>query len=65
MTAREVEAILRRAGFEVIRIGSHRIWGKESRIVPVPMHAGDIPKGTLHNIIKQSGMTVDEFLSLR
>ena len=28
----------------------------------IPMHVKDVPKGTLHAIIKQTGVTVEEFL---
>ena len=65
MTARDVEAVSQRAGFVLVRQTGHRIWGKGARIVPVTTHPGDIPPGTLCNIIKQSGMTIDEFLSHR
>jgi len=27
----------------------------------VPMHHGDLPRGTVHAIIRQSGMTEEEF----
>jgi predicted RNA binding protein YcfA (HicA-like mRNA interferase family) len=29
--------------------------------VVVPMHKKDLPKGTLHEIIKQSGMSIEDF----
>jgi predicted RNA binding protein YcfA (HicA-like mRNA interferase family) len=63
MTAREVETILRRAGFVLDRQTDHRIWMKEGHMVPVPMHRGDLKMGTLRSIIKFAGMTVDEFLT--
>jgi predicted RNA binding protein YcfA (HicA-like mRNA interferase family) len=65
MTAREVEAALARGGFVLDRQTGHRIWRKGERTVPVPVHRGDLPKGTLRNIIALSGMTTDEFLSHR
>ena len=65
MTAREVEEILRRAGFVFLRQTDHRIWHNGGRIIPVPVHPGDIPKGTLRNIIRLAGMTVDQFMSDR
>jgi len=35
------------------------------KIAIVPYHGGrDIKKGTLRNIIRQSGLSVEEFLSL-
>jgi predicted RNA binding protein YcfA (HicA-like mRNA interferase family) len=65
MTAREVEAILERAGFVLVRQGGHRVWEKGHRTVPVPSHPGDVPKGTLRNILRLAGMTVEEFLAFR
>ena len=65
MTAREVEAILQRAGFVFVRQTGHRIWQKGARTVPVPAHRGTLKMGTLRSIIKYSGMTEDEFLSHR
>jgi predicted RNA binding protein YcfA (HicA-like mRNA interferase family) len=65
MTAREVEAILQRAGFVFVRQTGHRIWQKGVLSVPVPAHPGDIPPGTVRNIIKLAGMTIEEFLGYR
>ena len=63
----EVIRALERAGWEVQRQrGSHVSLNKEgvSAIVTVPMHRRDMPRGTLTGIIKDAGMTVDEFVSL-
>jgi predicted RNA binding protein YcfA (HicA-like mRNA interferase family) len=65
MTAREVEIILERAGFVLVRQSGHRIWGKGDRRVPVPMHRGDLKIGTLRGIIEFAGMTTEEFLGYR
>lgn len=65
MTAREIEAILSRAGFVLTRQTGHRIWEKDQLAVPVPVHRGDVPKGTIRNIIKLAEMTVEEFLGYR
>lgn len=65
MTVREVERILAAAGFVFVRQTNHRIWRKDGQTVPVPMHPGDIPPGTLRSIIKLAGMTSDEFLGYR
>lgn len=59
----EVERVLKAHGF-VLRSakGSHRKYIKEGRVVIVPCHARDaIPPGTLHNIIKTSGLSRDDF----
>jgi len=65
MRAREVEAILARAGFVLDRQTDHRVWCKGEWCVPVPMHSRDLKIGTLRSIISEAGMTVAEFLSLR
>jgi HicA-like toxin of HicAB toxin-antitoxin system len=35
-----------------------------ARKVTVPVHSGDLKRGTLRGIIAQAGMTVTEFLAL-
>ena len=32
--------------------------------VPIPSHPGDVPKGTLRTIIRELGMSVEEFNAL-
>jgi predicted RNA binding protein YcfA (HicA-like mRNA interferase family) len=70
MTASAVIKILKKSGFEFDRQakGSHEIWYNAitSNRVTIPNHPGaDIPKGTLKAIIKQTGLSTEEFLSLR
>jgi predicted RNA binding protein YcfA (HicA-like mRNA interferase family) len=36
----------------------------DGRQTYVAMHPGDIPQGTLRNILKQAGLTMDEFKNL-
>jgi predicted RNA binding protein YcfA (HicA-like mRNA interferase family) len=60
---------LRRAGFFVARIkGSHHILAHQddpTRTVVVPVHANrPLKPGTLSIIIKQTGLTLEEFLAL-
>ena len=69
LKAHEVIRALERAGFFVVRTsGSHHRLvhhANPSRQTTVSLHKGkDIPRGTLHAIIGQSGLTVDEFLAL-
>jgi predicted RNA binding protein YcfA (HicA-like mRNA interferase family) len=60
-----VVAALERAGFYQVRQrGSHLQLKKGNLLVTVPMHAGDLKPGTLRSIIRQSRMSVDEFLTL-
>jgi predicted RNA binding protein YcfA (HicA-like mRNA interferase family) len=59
---------LRSAGFVFDRNakGSHEIWWnpKTRARTTVPNHPGDIPDGTVRAIIRQAGLTSDEFLQL-
>jgi len=57
---------LKKLGFEFDRqaAGSHEIWYKPAsgRYTTIPNHPGDLPEGTLHAILKQAGVTVEDFL---
>lgn len=57
MKKRELEKLLKKAGF-VRRHGSrHDIWIKQGLPpIPVPRHKGDIPKGTVQCILKNAGI---------
>lgn len=61
----DVVRVLQRAGFiEHRQTGSHKILKKGDFRVTVPMHSRDLKKGTVDSIIKQSGLTVEEFMEL-
>jgi len=63
---RLVVAALRRAGFVVHhQTGSHAILkhAATARRVTVPMHNRDLKPGTLRAIIREAGMSVDEFVA--
>ncbi len=66
--ADEVIGKLRRAGFvfDRQRKGSHQIWRnpETGRRTTIPRHPGDLPEGTVAAIVKQAGLTADEFLEL-
>jgi len=63
LTPRKVIKILEKKGFIFVRQkGSHRIYVKGSTAVTIPYHAKDLRKGTLRSIIKQSGLSVEDFL---
>jgi predicted RNA binding protein YcfA (HicA-like mRNA interferase family) len=68
VTAREVIRALERAGFVVSRTsGSHcrLIHASDpTRKVTVPVHGGDLKRGTLRAIIAQAGLTVADFMTL-
>jgi len=56
MTKRELEKVLKKNGWRFVREGKHEIWGKGGETVPIPRHKGDIPIGTVNNIIKRAGI---------
>ena len=68
LRAREVVRALERAGFVVSRTsGSHcrLIHSTDpTRKVTIPMHSGDVHRGTLRSIISQAGLTVAQFMNL-
>jgi len=67
-TASEVMKKLRRAGFVFDRYakGSHEIWwNPRTRMrTTVPNHPGDLPEGTVRAIVRQAGLSPEEFLGL-
>ena len=68
ITPRKLIKALEKAGFEVHHIaGSHHILrhkdGGKLRIT-VPFHNRDLKAGTLHRIIKDAGLGIDELLDL-
>ena len=65
---REIANRLKRLGFSFDRqaAGSHEIWYNPDteRSTTLPNHPGDMPEGTLRAILKQAGITPDEFLNI-
>ena len=63
---KEVLRKLRRAGFEERRqSGSHLVLRHcDGRQTYLPMHTGDVPMGTFRSILKQAGITEEEFRDL-
>jgi predicted RNA binding protein YcfA (HicA-like mRNA interferase family) len=64
---REIVQKLKSLGFQFDRqaAGSHEIWVNPSshRYTTIPNHPGDMPEGTLRAILKQAGVTPDEFIN--
>ncbi len=58
---------LKKFGFEFNRqaAGSHEIWFNpiSGRYTTIPNHPGDMPEGTLRAILKQAGISPNEFLN--
>lgn len=68
LSARKVLKARQKNGFEIVaQKGSHirlkKITPKETRIVVVPNHP-EVAKGTLLSILRQAGLTREEFMNL-
>ncbi len=68
LSTREVVRAFETAGFRVVPRrgkGSHIAMARQDypAILVIPAH-GDVPRGTLRALIRQSGMTVEQFLDL-
>jgi predicted RNA binding protein YcfA (HicA-like mRNA interferase family) len=65
LSGREVVRIFEVFGWEMVRqVGSHMIMVKDGEIVTlsVPDHR-EVAKGTLRSLIRNAGLTVNEFVS--
>jgi predicted RNA binding protein YcfA (HicA-like mRNA interferase family) len=62
----KVATALARAGFDRDhQKGSHlTMRHPDGRRAVIPMHTKTVPLGTLHDIIKEAGLTVEEFQKL-
>jgi predicted RNA binding protein YcfA (HicA-like mRNA interferase family) len=67
LTARQVLRALQNAGFYIHhQTGSHatlKYPEDPAKRVTIPVHSRDLPRGTVMAIIKQAGMTTEEFLN--
>ena len=64
---REAIRALEKAGWMVHRQKvSHVSMHKEGvpNLVVMPVHTKDLPKGTLHGILEDAGLTIEEFFKL-
>jgi predicted RNA binding protein YcfA (HicA-like mRNA interferase family) len=66
LSGAEAIRVLERAGFaQVSQRGSHaKLRGASGRVVIVPLH-DQLARGTLRSIVRQAGLSVEEFESLR
>ena len=66
--SKQLIKVLERAGFIVNRVtGSHYVLkhpAKPNLRVTVPYHNRDLKRGTLQSIVKQAGLTNEEFLKM-
>lgn len=63
-TSQKIIRILKRKGFVLKRTkGSHHIFRHSvtNRRIIVPFHTKDLPKGTMHSIIKSAGLSEEDF----
>ena len=63
---REIIKRLKSCGFSFDRqaAGSHEIWYNDlkNRYTTIPNHPGDMPEGTLRAILREAGITPNDFL---
>ncbi len=66
---REIVQRLKQFGFQFDRqaAGIHEIWYNPDSncYTTIPNHSGDMPEGTLRAILKQAGISANEFLNER
>ena len=59
---------LKKFGFTFYRqaSGSHEIWYNKTtnRYTTIPNHSGDMPEGTLRAILKQAGISPNDFINV-
>lgn len=64
---RQIVKRLKAFGFVFDRqaAGSHEIWYNQrtDRYTTVPNHSGDMPEGTLRAILKEAGISPNDFLN--
>ena len=64
---KKITSKLSNLGFEFRRqaAGSHEIWSNPltGKYTTIPKHSGDMPEGTLRAILKQAGVTTEDFLN--
>ncbi|MBW1854886.1 MAG: type II toxin-antitoxin system HicA family toxin [Deltaproteobacteria bacterium] len=65
ITPQKIIKILKKKGFVLDRIkGSHHIYyhAETKKRIVIPFHKKDLPKGTLHEILRQAGLNKEEFI---
>jgi len=70
-TYREFREVLRKAGFVLIRLRKHEVWwrkeanGTERYVLVSHQHGKDIPPNIFARMLKQAGISREEFERLR
>jgi predicted RNA binding protein YcfA (HicA-like mRNA interferase family) len=66
LTSAEIIRILEEFGFQFIsQKGSHRKYRKGDHVVIIPSPKKEIPAGTFRSILRQSGLTAEDFIHRR
>jgi predicted RNA binding protein YcfA (HicA-like mRNA interferase family) len=67
MRPTKVITVLRKIGYtKDHQTGAHVIMYKEGHVpITVPKHTRDMKRGTLANIVRSTGLSIEEFLNLR
>lgn len=63
LTAKQIIKLLEKKGFQLDHsTGSHFVFyhPESHRRVTIPVHSGDLPKGTLLTILRQAGIDKDK-----
>ncbi len=67
LTPRELARVAQKLGFVFDRQkGSHAVYlrGSDRRRVVIPMYHRDLKPGTLHGLVKDLGISVEQFIEL-
>jgi hypothetical protein len=70
-TYNDFRIVLKRTGFEKLRSEKHETWrkilpnGSILRVRISYQHKRDIPKWLFHEMLRQAGLTLEEFRTLR
>ncbi|KGP77150.1 hypothetical protein JT05_00850 [Desulfosporosinus sp. Tol-M] len=68
ISSKEMAALLKRLGFEEIRqTGSHKLFSRrqDGRNTVIPMHSKDLKRGLIKAILKDIGISDEEFEVIR
>ncbi|KUO72784.1 MAG: hypothetical protein APF81_00750 [Desulfosporosinus sp. BRH_c37] len=68
ISSKEMVALLKRLGFEEIRqTGSHKLFShrQNDRNTIIPMHSKDLKRGLIKAILKDIGISDEEYEALR
>jgi len=68
ISSKEMVVILKRLGFDEIRqTGSHKLFSRrqDGRNTVLPMHSKDLKRGLIKAILKDIGLTVEDYEAIR